>query len=151
MGEVAAADLAHHFPDLETLSRATADDLQAIEGFGPNTAASIVDWFSRPANRALLEKLKTAGVWPVASPQSPVSRTQSLSGLTFVVTGTLPTLTREGVKEFIEQHGGKVTDSVSKKTSYLVLGENPGSKHDKALALGVPVIGEEQLRKLAGE
>ncbi len=151
VGEVAAADLAHHFPDLETLSRATADDLQAIEGFGPNTAASIVDWFSRPANRALLEKLKTAGVWPVASPQSPVSRTQSLSGLTFVVTGTLPTLTREGVKEFIEQHGGKVTDSVSKKTSYLVLGENPGSKHDKALALGVPVIGEEQLRKLAGE
>lgn len=149
VGEVAAGDLARHFPDLEALARATADDLQAIEGFGPNTAAAIVDWFSRPANRALLEKLKTAGVWPVASQQSSVNSHQSLSGLTFVVTGTLPTLSREGVKEFIEQRGGKVTDSVSKKTSYLVLGENPGSKHDKALALGVPILDEEGLKKLA--
>ena len=72
-----------------------------------------------------------------------------LAGLTFVVTGTLPTLTRDGVKEFIESHGGKLTDSVSKKTSYLVLGENPGSKHDKALSLGVPVIGEDALKELA--
>ncbi len=151
VGEVAAGDLARHFPDLKALSRATADDLQAIEGFGPNTAAAIVDWFVRDANRALLEKLKTAGVWPVASNQLPVTSNQTLSGLTFVVTGTLPTLSREGVKEFIEQHGGKVTDSVSKKTSYLVLGENPGSKHDKALSLGVPILDEAGLRTLLGE
>ncbi|RPH62769.1 MAG: NAD-dependent DNA ligase LigA, partial [Chloroflexi bacterium] len=151
VGEVAAVDLAQHFLDLEALSRATADDLQAIEGFGPNTAESIVDWFSREANQNLLVKLKSVGVWPVSSGQLSVVSDQSLSGLTFVVTGTLPTFSRDGVKEFIEQRGGKVTDSVSKKTSYLVLGENPGSKHDKALALGVPVIGEEELRKLAGE
>ncbi|GAB4485031.1 MAG: NAD-dependent DNA ligase LigA [Anaerolineales bacterium] len=150
VGEVAAGDLARHFPDLEALSRATADELQAIEGFGPNTAAAIVDWFSRPANRALLEKLKRAGVWPrTSSGQSSVTSQQSLSGLTFVITGTLPTLSREGVKEFIEQHGGKVTDSVSKKTNYLVLGENPGSKLQKAQALGIPILDETGLRKLA--
>jgi DNA ligase (NAD+) len=73
-----------------------------------------------------------------------------LSGLTFVVTGTLPTFSREGVKEYIEQHGGKVTDSVSKNTSYLVLGEAPGSKLQKAQTLGVKVIGEEELRELVG-
>jgi DNA ligase (NAD+) len=151
VGEVAAGELARHFPNLDALARATADDLQAIEGFGPNTAAAIVDWFSRPANLALLEKLKTAGVWPVAGDQLPVTSKHSLSGLTFVVTGTLPTLSREDVKKLIEQHGGKVTDSVSKKTSYLVLGENPGSKYDKALALGVPILDEARLRTLIGE
>ncbi len=71
--------------------------------------------------------------------------------MTFVVTGTLPTFSREGVKEFIESHGGKVTDSVSKNTSYLVLGEAPGSKYEKAKALGVKVIGEEELRKMCRE
>ncbi|HNT54897.1 MAG TPA: NAD-dependent DNA ligase LigA, partial [Anaerolineaceae bacterium] len=73
-----------------------------------------------------------------------------LAGLTFVVTGTLPGFSREGVKDFIELHGGKVIDSVSKKTSYLVLGENPGSKLDRARTLGVPVIDEAQLRQLVG-
>ncbi|MCS6992232.1 MAG: NAD-dependent DNA ligase LigA [Anaerolineales bacterium] len=149
VGEVMAADLSRAYPDLEALSRASVAELQQIAGIGPNIAASIADWFSRPANRALLAKLKTAGVWPVASKQSSVTSHQSLSGLTFVVTGTLPTFTREGVKEFIEQHGGKVTDSVSKKTSYLVLGENPGSKLEKAQALGVPILDEQGLRKLA--
>ncbi len=148
VGEVMAADLSRAYPDLDALAQADAETLQQIEGIGPNIAASIVDWFTRPANRALLGKLKKAGVWPVASNQLSVISNQSLSGLTFVVTGTLPTLSREGVKEFIEQHGGKVTDSVSKKTSYLVLGENPGSKHEKALALGVPILDEAGLRKL---
>jgi DNA ligase (NAD+) len=73
----------------------------------------------------------------------------NLSGLTFVITGTLPTWSREDAKEFIESNGGKVTDSVSKKTSYLVLGENPGSKLEKAKGLGVKIIGEEELKKLA--
>jgi DNA ligase (NAD+) len=153
VGEVMAADLSRVFPDLEALSQATATDLQQIDGVGPNIAEAIVDWFSRPANQNLLAKLKSVGVWPAGGESSNANRQSSnaFSGLTFVVTGTLPTLSREGVKEFIEQHGGKVTDSVSKKTSYLVLGENPGSKHDKALSLGVPVIGEAELRKLAGE
>ncbi len=149
VGEVAAADLARHFGSLDALSTASLDDLQAIEGVGPNTAQSIVDWFARPANRALLGKLKAAGVWPLVSAPSSSEGKQPLAGLTFVVTGTLPTFTREGVKEFIESHGGKVTDSVSKKTSYLVLGEDPGSKYQKAQALGVPILDEAGLRRLA--
>lgn len=152
IGEVAAADLARHFADLDVLSLATAEDFQAIEGFGPNTATAIADWFAQPTNRMLLVKLKSVGMWPVASPSTVNGPSSNVfSGLTFVVTGTLPTLSREGVKEFIEAHGGKVTDSVSKKTSYLVLGEAPGSKHEKAVSLGVKVIGEEELRKLIGE
>ena len=151
VGEVAAADLARHFSDLDALAKASAEDLQSIEGFGPNTAAAIADWFQREANLALLVKLKEAGVWPVSQPSTfnlqPAEGV--FTGLTFVVTGTLPTLSREGVKEFIESYGGKVTDSVSKKTSYLVLGEAPGSKHEKALSLGVKVIGEQELREIA--
>jgi DNA ligase (NAD+) len=157
VGEVMAADLARRYPNLEALSKATMDELQQIEGVGPNIAAAIVDWFSRPQNQRLLEKLRAAGVWPVSqlsvlSEQLSANGEQSsgpLAGMTFVVTGTLAGFTREGVKEFIQAHGGKVTDSVSKNTSYLVLGENPGSKLDKARKLGVKVIGGEELRKLA--
>ena len=128
------------------------EQLQMVDGVGPNIASAIVDWFGRDRNQFVLEKLKAAGVWPTASPSTVQgsSLTGALSGLTFVVTGTLPTLTRDGVKEFIESNGGKVTDSVSKKTSYLVLGEAPGSKLQKAQELGVKVIGEEELRKLVG-
>jgi len=151
VGEVAAGDLARHFGSLDALMETSAADLESIEGFGPNTAAAIVDWFARPANQNLLAKLKSVGLWPVETQRAQTSMQNApLSGLTFVVTGTLPTLSREGVKEFIEAQGGKVTDSVSKKTSYLVLGENPGSKHNKALALGVPILDEDGLRKLAG-
>ena len=150
VGEVSAADLSRAFPSLDRLAGADADQLQMVDGVGPNIAEGIVDWFKNPRNMAVLEKLKKAGVWPINQP-SKINNPQSslpLSGLTFVVTGTLPTLSREGVKEFIEQHGGKSTDSVSKKTDYLVLGENPGSKYAKAKALGVKVIGEEELRKM---
>ena len=121
-----------------------------VEGIGPNIAEAIVDWFNNPRNQKVLEKLKAAGVWPL-NPKSETRNPQSslpLSGLTFVVTGTLPSLSREGVKEFIESHGGKVTDSVSKNTSYLVLGEAPGSKYEKSKALGVQVIIEEELKKM---
>lgn len=149
VGEVAAADLARHFGSLDALAAASQEDVQAIEGFGPNTAASIVDWFTRPVNQNLLKKLKAAGVWPVSTGGRDIVADGPLSGLTFVVTGTLPTLSRDGAKEFIEQYGGKVTDSVSKNTSYLVLGENPGSKLEKARKLGVEVIDEDGLRRLA--
>jgi DNA ligase (NAD+) len=150
VGEVSAADLSRHFPSLDSLAGASAEQLQIVEGIGPNIAAGIVDWFSRERNQKVLEKLKAAGVWPVNRQSSIVNRQSSvpLAGLTFVVTGTLPTLSRDGVKEFIESHGGKVTDSVSKNTSYLVLGEAPGSKYEKARALGVKVIGEEDLCKM---
>jgi len=96
--------------------------------------------------------LRSGGIWPQGGERlSAKSRTSdAFSGLTFVITGTLPTFSRDDAKAFIESHGGKVTDSVSKKTSYLVLGEAPGSKFDKAKALGVKIVGEEELRKLAG-
>ena len=153
VGEVSAADLSRAFPSLDLLALANQDQLQQVEGVGPNIAEAIVDWFGRERNQKVLEKLKTAGVWPVNQPsQNNTSRSAGLlSGMTFVVTGTLPTFSREGVKEFIESHGGKLTDSVSKNTSYLVLGEAPGSKYQKAQALGVKVIEEEELKKISGE
>ena len=151
VGEVMAADLARQFTDLGELSRANADQLQTMEGIGPNIAEAIVDWFSRPANQQVLEKLRAAGVWPKVEAQAASDRPQPFADMTFVVTGTLPTLSRDGVKTYIEERGGKTGESVSKKTSYLVLGEAPGSKLDKARELGVPVLDEAGLRHLAGE
>ena len=117
----------------------------------PNTAQAIVDWFERPANRQVIAKLRAAGVWPRAeAPGQPVGE-QPLAGLTFVITGTLPSLSRDEAKEYIQAHGGKVTDSVSKKTSYLVVGEAAGSKLDKAKELGVPVLDEAGFLKLIGK
>jgi DNA ligase (NAD+) len=151
VGEVVAGDLARAFKDLDRLAEASLEDLQGLEGIGPNIAQAIVDWFERPANRQVLEKLRSAGVWPVEqAPEVPTSELP-LADQTFVVTGTLEGFSRDEVKEFIERHGGKVIGSVSKKTGYLVLGENPGSKLDKARQLGVPVLDETGLRRLAGE
>jgi len=149
VGEVMAMDLTRHYPDLEALSKATVGELQEIEGVGPNIAEAIVDWFARPANQNLLKKLKAAGVWPVGVQHVAPTTAGALSGLTFVVTGTLAGFTRDGIKEFIQSNGGKVVGSVSKNTSYLVLGENPGSKLNKAGELGVKIIDEEELRRLA--
>jgi DNA ligase (NAD+) len=147
VGEVAAQELARAFEDLDSLSAASLEDLQSVEGVGPHIAEGVVDWFARPANRNVLKKLKDAGVWPRAG-QEARKREGPLNGLTFVVTGTLPSLSRDGARELIESNGGKATDSVSRKTDYLVLGENPGSKLQKAQQLGVKVIGEKELRKL---
>jgi DNA ligase (NAD+) len=149
VGEVMAVDLTGYYQDLDSLSRATEAELQQIEGIGPNIAAAIVDWFTRERNRVLLAKLKAAGVWPVMSARPGIeSGSQPLKDRIFVVTGTLAGFSREGIKEYIQQHGGKVTDSVSKKTSYLVVGEAPGSKLDKARELGITILDEAALRKL---
>jgi DNA ligase (NAD+) len=153
VGVVAAYDLVRFYPDLDALSRATAEELQEIEGFGPNIAEAIVDWFARPANRQLLKKLRAAGVWPAALSEDEASvpeSAQTLAGLSFVVTGTLPGFTRTQASEFIQSHGGKVVGSVSKKTDYLVVGESPGSKFAKAQNLGIPIINEVELRRMAG-
>jgi len=147
VGEVMAGDLSRTFGDLSALSKVSAEELQQIEGVGPNIAESIVDWFAQPTNQKVLKKLKSVGVWPIAK-KDEKNNEGILTGLTFVVTGTLPTLTRDGVKELIESNGGKVIDSVSKNTSYLVLGEKPGSKLDKAKSLGVKVIDERELHNL---
>lgn len=148
VGEVMGVDLANHFRSLDELSHATAVDLQSITGIGPNTAEAILDWFARPANREVLEKLRSLGVWPIQEQKHEASGQMPLSGLTFVVTGTLPSYSREEIKVFIQQRGGKVTDVISKKTSYLLVGENPGSKLDKANILGVPSLDEQGLLAL---
>jgi DNA ligase (NAD+) len=153
VGEVMAADLSVRFQDLDELSRQSLSELQNIEGVGPNIAQAIVDWFARPANRTILEKLRAAGVWPrmsIEDQNKPKSR-QVFNDLTFVITGTLPGFSREEAKEFIQKYGGKVTDSVSKKTSYLVAGESAGSKLDKANELDIPILDESALRQLIGE
>jgi DNA ligase (NAD+) len=146
VGEVLANDLSRYFTDLEMLSRASREDLERLDGVGPNTAEAIVEWFSVPANQRVIEKFRAVGVWPV-SRQRPAedSGPRPLEGLTLVVTGTLPTYSREQIKELIQNNGGKVTDSVSKKTDYLVMGENAGSKLDKARQLGVKVVDEAGL------
>jgi DNA ligase (NAD+) len=147
---VSARDLAVHFTSLDNLAKASVDELQEVEGVGPNIAEAIVDWFNRERNRKVLTKLKKAGVWPVGGQAAAGSGklSDALAGMTFVITGTLPTFSRDEAKEFIESHGGKVTDSVSKRTSYLLLGEAPGSKFDKAKAIGVSIIDESGLLKL---
>ena len=148
VGEVAARKLASTFHSLDNLSQADASHLETLEGIGPNIAQSIVGWFQQPHNRELLEKLKQNCVWPVEAEESEQLKSKPLAGLTFVITGTLPTLTREEATRLIEENGGKVTDSVSRKTSYLVLGAEPGSKYIKAIELGVPILDENQLKEL---
>jgi DNA ligase (NAD+) len=148
VGETVAQLLADHFGSLEALAAAPAEQIEAIPGMGPLTAAAIVEWFSHAPNRAVVEKLRRAGVRLAAEEKAPskADERQSLAGKTFVITGALPTLNRNEAKALIERHGGKVTDSVSGKTDYLLVGESPGSKLRKAQQLGVPVIDEATLR-----
>jgi DNA ligase (NAD+) len=152
VGEVLASDLSQHYADLGELANASVNDLQNIEGVGPNIALSIVDWFKQPTNRQLLKKLHQVNVWPkgkiVSRKQTPRQR---LVGFTFVITGSIVGFTRDEIKTKIEEYGGKVTDSVSKNTNYLVVGEQPGSKLDKGLKLGIPILDIYGLLKLFDE
>jgi DNA ligase (NAD+) len=147
VGTVAAQDLARHFGSIDALMQATPEEIEAIEGLGPTAAASIREFFSREQNRAVVEKLRAAGVTMQATTSREPQGSQ-LAGKTFVLTGTLPSLTRDEASDLIEAHGGKVTSSVSKKTSYVLAGESPGSKLNRARDLGVPIIGEDDLRAL---
>lgn len=149
VGEVAATELASHFKNLDMLAKATSDQLQKLEGIGPNIAMAITDWFSRSKNREILAKLKSYGLWPIEQEKVPKSIAQTLAGMTFVVTGTLEGFSRDEVKDYIESYGGKVIESVSKSTTYLVLGENPGSKLEKARSLNIRIISEQELRDIA--
>ncbi len=148
VGEVMAADLSREYRDLDELAQADSATLQLMEGMGPNTAQAIVDWFERPTNQKVLKKLHATGIWPQAEMQPMGQGPLALADKTFVVTGTLPGFTREEVKAYIQAAGGKVTDSVSKKTDYLVAGENAGSKLEKARNLGIPILDEAELRGL---
>ena len=155
VGEVVAQDLAQFFPDLDRLSSASLADLQSIEGVGPNIAQAIVDWFNRPANQEIVRKLKAAGVWPTNFQTAPspdeTAQQAVFGGKTFVITGTLPGMSRDEARAFIQKYGGKVTDSVSKKTNFLIAGEAAGSKLDKAHELGVAVLDEAELRRMAAQ
>lgn len=148
VGETMAADLAKHFADLDALAAATQEDLEAIEGIGPNIAAAIVDWFLLPFNQQLLGKLRDAGINPSGQLSVVSGQSSTLDGLTFVITGTLPSMSRTEAKEFIQAHGGKVTGSVSSKTDYLLAGEKAGSKLTKAENLGVKMISENELKEM---
>ncbi len=149
VGSVAAAALASHFGSLDAIMTASEAELQAVEGIGPVVAASVVDFFSREANRRLVEKLRAAGLrLSGAAPRAQAGT--GLAGKSFVLTGTLPSLTREQAAELIKAHGGKVSESVSKKTSYVVAGASAGSKLARAEQLGVPVLDEAGLLALIG-
>jgi DNA ligase (NAD+) len=149
VGEVAAEALVDHFGSFDALAAAPAEEIQAIPGIGPSIAQGVVEWFSQEPNRRVIEKLKAAGVRTAQEKADAPAHEQPFAGLTFVITGTLPNMSREQARDFIKARGGKVTDSVSKNTSYLVAGEAAGSKLDKANQVGVPVIDEARLRALA--
>lgn len=148
VGETVAADFARHFRDLDSLAAATADELTQIEGVGPNIAQAVVAWFDKPSNQTLLRKLREAGVWPTEAEATEEVEPQTLAGLTFVLTGTLPTMSRDEAKSWIEAHGGSVVSSVSRNTDFLVVGDSPGSKLGKARGLGVPTVDEMGLKAL---
>ena len=145
VGERTSVLLAEHFGSMDAIAEATEEQLQKAGEVGPKIAQSIVQFFREPRNRELLEKLRAAGL---QFEYTLARRAGNLDGKTFVLTGALPTLTRELAKELIEQSGGKVSAAVSKKTSYLVAGEESGSKLAQAEKLGIPVIDENGLLKL---
>lgn len=146
IGKRTARDLAQHFGTLEKVQAASKEELLAIDEVGDIVAQSVVDFFSYPEDREMIQRLLAAGVNPRPEGQA---QQGALSGLTIVVTGTLLTLSRQEAEAFIRENGGAATGSVSKKTSYVVAGENAGSKLTKAQSLGIPVLSEEELFRLA--
>ena len=145
VGERTAELLAQEFGSIEASMAANKEELERVEEVGPRISEAILEFFAQAKNRELVEHLREAGVDMTAEKKQ---RSTQLAGLTFVLTGTLPTLTRDEAKASIEAAGGKISGSVSKKTSYLVAGEEAGSKLDKAKDLGVPVIDEKELLSL---
>ncbi len=148
IGQKAAQLLARRFGDMQTLLAATQEQLTAIDSFGDIMASSLVDFLAQPENRAMIAELEALGL-NMQSLQAPVA--DKLAGLTFVLTGTLPTLSRNDATAMLEAQGAKVSGSVSKKTSYVVAGEEAGSKLTKAQQLGIPVLDEAGLLQLLNE
>ncbi|MFI8459808.1 NAD-dependent DNA ligase LigA [Kitasatospora sp. NPDC085464] len=140
VGPVAAQELAREFRDLDRIFSATEEELAAVEGVGPIIARSVVEWFQEDWHREILEKWRAAGVRFTEEFADEEEAERPLEGLTVVVTGTLAGHTRDGAKEALTSRGAKVTGSVSKKTDFVVAGDNPGSKYDKAVQLGLPVL-----------
>jgi DNA ligase (NAD+) len=147
VGPPTARALAAAFGSVDAIAEASVEELTAAEGVGPVMAEAIRGWFASARNRSIVEKLRSAGV---KTTEERVERTGPLAGKTFVLTGALPSLSREQATKLIEGAGGKVTSSVSKKTDYVVAGESPGTKLARAQEFGVTVIDEAALRALAG-
>jgi DNA ligase (NAD+) len=146
VGERTAVFLAEALGSMDAIASASIEELQRAEEVGPKVAESVARFFREPHNRELVERLRDAGLQFNYASKRP--KGGPLKGLTFVLTGTLPNLAREDAKRLIEIAGGKVSGSVSKKTHYVVAGEDAGSKLEKAHELGIPVIGEDQLLNL---
>ncbi|MBE9126561.1 MULTISPECIES: NAD-dependent DNA ligase LigA [unclassified Coleofasciculus] len=147
VGSVNAQVLSQQFPTVERLAGARVAEIEGVYGIGSEIAQSVYDWFRVPSNQVLIERLREAGlqVTAEAGETTPEPAEQPLRGKTFVITGTLPTLKRDEAKELIQQAGGKVTSSVSSKTDYIVVGEDAGSKLEKAQGLGITQLSEAQL------
>jgi DNA ligase (NAD+) len=149
VGPTAARALAEAFGSVPAIAEASPDALAVVEGVGPTIAASVVEWFSVDWHLSIVDKWRAAGVQletPGFDPSAASGRL--LAGVTVVITGTLPSLTRDEAAEAVRAAGGKVSSSVSKKTSYVVAGENAGSKYDKAVELGVPILDEAAFQNL---
>ena len=146
VGSTVAVALANAFGSIDALANATIEQLEEVENVGTILAQSIYTWFHDSYHLGVLDKLRRAGVNMKAEER--VKASNVLDGLTFVLTGTLPTLSREQATQLIEDNGGKVVSSVSKKTSYVLMGDSPGSKAEKAAQLGIPIISEDDLRQM---
>ena len=146
VGPTAAQALANSFGSMNAISKASAEELANIDGLGDTIAQSITDWFDVDWHKSIVRKWESAGVVMVA--QAAAQLPQTLAGLTFVVTGGLESFTRDGIAETIAAHGGKASSSVSKKTDYVLVGSDPGSKLAKAQELGVPVIDESRFKQI---
>ena len=140
--------LTQKYPTVEELATAKQSDIEGIYGIGAEIAQSVYQWFRIDANKTLIERLKLAELQFTAEPITVSDGNQKLAGKSFVITATLPTLKRDEAKALIQKAGGKVTDSISKKTDYLVVGEDAGSKLDKAQALGINQLTEAQLLEI---
>ena len=148
IGERTGQLLAAHFSSLDELAAATEEQLLEVGEVGPKVAASIAEFFSEPANQKIIKKLDKYGVKPTAEKR--VVKSQKFAGKSFVFTGGLANRSREAAAELVQQHGGKISGSVSKKTDYVVVGTDPGSKYDKAKELGVAILTEAEFEKLIG-
>jgi DNA ligase (NAD+) len=148
VGERTGQLLAENFSSLEELQEAKAEDLEKVNEVGPKVSESIVEFFSEPANRKLIKKLQAAAVHPTAEKRE--IKSQKFAGKSFVFTGALERRSREEAGELVQQHGGKLSGSVSKKTDYVVVGADPGSKYDKAKELGVTILTESEFEQLVG-
>jgi DNA ligase (NAD+) len=150
VGSTVAELLLEHFRSFAALAAATEEELAQVEGIGPRIAGSVVAWFRQPANRRTVARLEAAGLRMSLDEARVEPASLPLAGKTFVITGTLPTWSREEATAIIKQYGGHVTGSVSSKTDYLLVGENPGSKLEKARQLGVSLLSEADLRRMIG-